>query len=53
MIVDEVGGMLGVDEKCVKTSKTLLSQASSSLTMTMNPFIACHIALVVPMNRSC
>ena len=37
-IVDEVDEVLGVDEKRVKTSKTLLSQASSPLTMTMKPF---------------
>ena len=35
-IVDEVDEVLGVDEKRVKTSKTLLSQASSPLTMLRN-----------------
>ena len=44
MIVDEVDEVLGVDDKHVKTSKILLSQASSPLTMTMKPLFAWHIA---------
>ena len=43
-LVDEVDGVLGEGPE---DFKTLMNQASNPLTMSMKPFYACHIALLL------
>ena len=51
-IADEVDEMLGVGPENLKTSKTLLKQASSPLTMSMNPFLCMSYSTILLLQRN-